>query len=61
MTASVFNSVPSLSMLRIGAIILSLAPGYYYFKKASLIPTNQAVSASVSSTPESTPLNIDSG
>jgi uncharacterized membrane protein (DUF373 family) len=43
-----FNSVPSFSMVGIGAIILSLALGYYYFKKASFLTTYQVVSESVS-------------
>ena len=34
-----FNSVPSLSMVGIGVMVVSLALSYYYFKKASLLPT----------------------
>jgi uncharacterized membrane protein (DUF373 family) len=32
-----FNHVPPLSMIGIGAIILALAVGYFYFKRASLL------------------------
>jgi uncharacterized membrane protein (DUF373 family) len=32
-----FNHVPPLAMIGIGAIIIALAIGYFYFKKASLL------------------------
>jgi uncharacterized membrane protein (DUF373 family) len=34
-----FNNVPPLTMIGIGAIIIALAVGYFYFKKASLLGT----------------------
>lgn len=46
-----FNSVPSLSMIGIGVIIVSLALGYYFFKKASMLPTTLAAPESVSTSP----------
>jgi uncharacterized membrane protein (DUF373 family) len=56
-----FNKVPSLSMVGIGAIIVSLALGYYYFKKASLLTVNRVAAESINSKSESTPLKIESG
>jgi uncharacterized membrane protein (DUF373 family) len=32
-----YNNVPSQSMIGIGAIIIALAVGYFYFKKASIL------------------------
>jgi uncharacterized membrane protein (DUF373 family) len=32
-----FNNVPPLAMIGIGAIIIALAVGYFYFKKASAL------------------------
>lgn len=54
-----FQTVPPLSMIGIGVIIISLALGYYYFKKASLTPS-VAVSERVSPMPESKQLKTTS-
>ena len=55
-----FSSVPSLSMVGIGVIIVSIALAYYYFKKASLLSTNQGVPESVSRPPEGSPVKTRS-
>lgn len=37
-----YKTIPSLSMIGTGVIIMALALGYYYFKKASLLPSEGA-------------------
>jgi uncharacterized membrane protein (DUF373 family) len=40
-----YKTIPSLSMIGTGVIIIALALGYYYFKKASLLPQQRSGSA----------------
>jgi hypothetical protein len=38
-----YKTMPPLSMVGTGVIIIALALGYYYFKKASLLPQHRNV------------------
>ena len=38
-----YKTIPPLSMIGTGVIIIALALGYYYFKKASLLPQQRSV------------------
>ncbi len=40
-----YKTIPAMSMVGTGAIIIALALGYYYFKKASLLPGRRVDSA----------------
>jgi hypothetical protein len=61
MTALKSTSIPSLSMVGIGVMIVSLALGYYYFKKASLLSTTGAVGGNVGPVSEVTTEKTASG